>query len=349
MNNQITPFIKVSFKHLFFSTENMRDIQIAPTQKTAILIKNIGLFFKVGSADMMLGYSEKTMQYLEDDPSKIMLVFVIKNENPHFQNYTQVTRFIPDEKVFYFDNLNKEVNENNLTLLHDGDYVEDENLIELRNPKYEMKLEEGATEIVILDQLENEIIKYELEGDENLEKIPIYLEEVAPGFFHLIQNNEKYSSVYIADPSVGNNFGMLHLFFDLEMLEDQEFAEDNMIKWNYEIRFLNRVTYWRYYFINDTFNGAPSFEITHTEEDIVFSLSEEKKQLINGGEAWVMISQTPIPVKEKYSHHFSVTFKTKSESGREVTVELPNADMTRIRRELKDGKEIMYSDMYIYL
>ncbi|MFK7775012.1 MAG: hypothetical protein AB8F94_22925 [Saprospiraceae bacterium] len=351
MNNQITPFIEVSFKHLFFSDGNMRDIQIVPTRETANLMKNIGLLLKAGSANMLLGYTETTKQYLAGDPSKIMLAFAIKSTDPFFQNYTQMPSVIPGKKAFYFDNLNWEANENNLTLLHDGDYVEDENLIELSKPEFEVKLEEGTTEIVILDQLENEIAKYELEGDENMEKVLINLAEVGSGLFHVVQSNGKYSSVYIADSLETNNLGILHLFFDLEMLEAQEFSEGNIIKWNYKIRFLNRVSYWKYYFIKtDNLDGTPNFEITHPEEDIVFSLSEEVHQLPNsGGEAWLMISQTPIPAKEKYSHHFSVTFKTNPGSESKITMPLPNADVKNIKIGMKDSKEIMYSDMYIYI
>lgn len=159
--------------------------------------------------------------------------------------------------------------------------------------------------------------------------------------------------------SLNNSLGIIHLYFDFKMLKEQE--DKNNIKWNYEIRFANRSTFWRYYFIKSRFQKPPTFKISHPKNGIKF-LPAQIKKLTNGTLAWEVTSQESIPLRENYQDHFNATFKTSRESKREVTITLPNADYQKTRREVgemdmekKSGSNIivktvkMYSDIYVHI
>ncbi len=63
----------------------------------------------------------------------------------------------------------------------------------------------------------------------------------------------------------------------------------------------------------------------------------------------MMEAQTMMPLKENYQDFFTLVYKGKNGSNREITINLPNADYKNVRRVTTENGDKMYSDHYIYL
>ena len=178
---------------------------------------------------------------------------------------------------------------------------------------------------------------------EKLERIAFKVQEGLPDRLEVAIEGEEPIPFY-AFPSFQNQvFGMLHLYVDLDMLTQQ--GEAPIIKWQYEIKFHNRATCWRYYFLTTKVTELPDFTFTHPTKDTNHTISEELKILSNGSKAWEVTFDEKIPLRESYANNEN---EHEYFSLATPPIKLPNANPTTTRGVQEGAGVTMYSDAYIY-
>ena len=105
INSSIIPFLEIFFTHSFYKDTKM-PVTIFPLGTTKGIMLKMGLFFKATPNGFILGYTpNKTEAYFEEGITSIPLIFVVKNENPLFQNITEINPYDPTKQTFLFNDL----------------------------------------------------------------------------------------------------------------------------------------------------------------------------------------------------------------------------------------------------
>ena len=117
---------------------------------------------------------------------------------------------------------------------------------------------------------------------------------------------------------------------------------------NYCIKFSSRQTFWKYAFIKKNLSDN-EIEIVTREGLPVRFIKHKNEILLHKCEAIIFISENPIPVKEFYTHRFSLITKNKMDKTIEIIPTLPLPGIEMIKSELKLGVVRMISEVVIYL
>lgn len=132
-------------------------------------------------------------------------------------------------------------------------------------------------------------------------------------------------------------FGLIHIVINKSMLNGQEVQ--------YLIEFNNRKVYWRYFFLNlnDQFKAL---EIK--EKGLVINFTVDKAvHLPNGNKAWQVEFSEEKPLFGFY--HNVLSADLTMQSGKNLSIKLPNPTASNIRTIEKNGKKVFCADMYVYL
>lgn len=108
--------VEVKILHEFFLNKQCNTFQIHPTNDTATLLKNYGILFKPSSNGFVLIRSNEERFKSPLFSGSIKLVFILKNNDPYFLNYTEID-FVAG-KYYSFKNTDDS------ELLHLGKYVD---------------------------------------------------------------------------------------------------------------------------------------------------------------------------------------------------------------------------------
>lgn len=108
--------VEVKILHEFFLNKQCNTFQVHPTNDTATLLKNYGILFKPSSNGFVLIRSNEKRFKSPLFSGSIKLVFILKNNDPYFLNYTEID-FVAGKYYTFKNNDESE-------LLHPGKYVD---------------------------------------------------------------------------------------------------------------------------------------------------------------------------------------------------------------------------------
>ncbi len=348
MNNEkVIPFMNVTLRHSFYNNNLIEDIEVVPTPSSAVLMQKIGMIFKPEGTSFNLGASARTLTAVKDIPDKVMLVFLLKNNNPYFQHITELPMYRSGKELFYFDNKNE--SNTKVTLLHHAEFVSGiDSLKNVDSLEVNLVLQNSPTSVSVENSNGAIVRNYEPDEVDEINQISFDLAEETPDRFAFIINGEKQKPFYCFPSAVEHHFGVIHLYFDLEMLERQ--SENVAEKYNYEIRFNSRKVYFRYYFISAQIDEDFSFSIRRSDQEEPLSFSKPKLvSLSNGSEALVIISEFPFSFKQSYPYQFSMNFKLNKDTRKEQTIALPFPDWRQIKMERIREEDVIVADAYLYI
>lgn len=334
MQSEIKIFLKVTFFHSFYENKKMRNLVFRPTPQTVQFMRKAGLYSRTQGNELMIGCNlAKTPLFFDENTKQIMLVFRLNNSNPYFQSISDIPIYPPNEHTFYFDNL---TNEEKLQLTKNtSGIVSEKDLFKVGSPLID--LTQSQEEINKISMPNSEII-YPNDSP-NTNESHVNLSPYLPNLFNITKENTT-ENIYCFSNPMTHHFGMLHLYFDKEMLSETH---------EYEINFAHRHTYWRYYFIGEKITEQTDISIENQNNNTPFALSDTMKILRNGQQARTAISTKPIAQIEKQYSHFQASIVLDIESGKRITITLPNPDPSRLSGE-KVGEELrLYSDIYVIL
>lgn len=349
LQTRVVPFIKVIFSHDYYRDGSMKGLQIVPTPLTVNIMRKTGLFGRQRGNEYQLGYTVgKTNRRLEDDDEVIPLVFSLNTTNANFQSISEVPLYLPGEKVFYFTNREKTKStaEKPTSLTTDeSPTVGVQDLYQVRGTLLSLTAESGKIKVGLPT---GKTIAQSEEASNGKSVLQVNLSRYAPDLLTVETEGNEPEKFYCAGARMNFNFGMLHLCADKGMLSaDTTKAEQPL--YLYRVHFEARKVFFRYYFLSERINEMSDIKITHSEFEISFTASAEKKTLTDGSTALAVISDRPLPLLEVRKGSFQASFIRDSESGRRINITLPDPDPGRIRGEGRGEKQKLFSDVYVYV
>ncbi len=346
LETKISAFCEVSISHDYYLNSSVFEFEINPTKQTADWMKKAGMFIKSSGSSITIGYSQKTLKYFEDESKKKAFRFILKNKNRLFQNISEGSFYDPQKKLFYFDNLDKQEQIDEAILLHKTAYVSKDMLLNYRVPYFEYPIKEVVGNLIVENWLGEKVFEETIEDFEKRLKINIDLRREPSGYYNFKKNGESIGRFYLLHSGLGRHFGYIHLFFDKNMLLAQGDSKEPHLR--YKIRFENRKTIWRYYFLGLKQDAKPSFQVTHPKSKVTFSKPQQKK-LIDGSIAWELVSNEAIPLVDAHEDFFKLEFNKNKEDNHPQFVTLPSAEAANVKGFQDKEKTIAYSDIYVYL
>lgn len=146
----------------------------------------------------------------------------------------------------------------------------------------------------------------------------------------------------VADTNLQPKLGLLTIGLTSLQMEIERSGEVT-----FEISFVSRSTYWRYYLLNRG-TSAKSYSLTAAGANggsMVFNGPDEEI-MANGEIAQVYASESPMPLKETAGYTPNLSIRS---NGTVSTLRLPVPARNQIRFEEINGKKQAVSNMYVYL
>lgn len=342
--------------HHYFSDRVCRDFSIEPTEATKDLMRNFRMVFKPVKDGVVVLYDKaKTDMLLRiTNPTPEKLTFIVRHTNPRFINFTEIP-FTPIETLFYFNNLKKNVSSLQEKLLHPQAFVaaapETQVQRVTRVFEYTFDTPVAYQDITITDATGKEIVKKELgEGQESIKKTThtIHLGGMPFGCFTIKAKGAKnVLQCYTTDFAFDKCFGVIDIYLNdapdtANRLVD---GKGGMTSPDYYIQYNARVTYWRYYIVENDNVQYNAHQVLDKDKKIEFG-SSAAVTLNNGRTATLITSKTPIPLKQYPVSKFELNMK-RNGKGTTATVNLPLANVEVIKPDMREGK--VYSDIYVHL
>lgn len=130
---KITPFLNIKCKHNFFTDGNLKSSKIRPSEEALLTMKQLDILSKTDEHGIILGSSESTLDLLRNSASAVKLTFYLEMEDNLFFGKTDLQSMINSRRLLKFDNIDKDIVNNEIILLHDAEYVSEDDLDSIEN------------------------------------------------------------------------------------------------------------------------------------------------------------------------------------------------------------------------
>lgn len=334
--------------HEFYGDKKPRQIQIIPTEECRQTMRNYKLVFKPQEAGcLVLTRSDELGKILFKSNSGLKLSFAVQSTDPFFINYTNLP-LTSTQNLYYFNNVEANVNEENQKLLHKEEFVYDKDEIAARQPYFNHHFKEAITtkKLWIEDVEGNEIWTQDIEAGE-LKNYPIDLRYEPLGKYTLKGEGGYAFDFYttLINPELYLGFIDIcltdHAAADYQPLQNEE-----VVAQDYVIHFNSRATRWKYFFLSKDKNRQhEKYKVTSLKKEISF-LEAEEVNLVNGLAAKMIVSKEVIPLKEHPIDKFQLQMK-KNGKGITVTINLPTPSIHSIKPQSTNDKQKIFSEVYV--
>lgn len=342
----------VSYLHNYYLNRICKDFDVLPTEMAKEDLRRFKLVFKpLANGFGVIGDSDKSFQLMRDPRyGLVKLSFLLYSKNNKFINYSDLP-FLGNDYIYSFNNLNKNINTEGEKLAHAKIFVgaQEADKVQLvpRGFEYSFGKETKHEDIEIIDVFGNKIPILPVTNSP-AEKHFIDLRHLAPARFSLKFKNSKTNLLefYTKDSSFEKCFGIIDIYIQHKNIpKEYAILTDKGIQFqDYHIQFDTRQTYWRYFIIPNKNVEYTSYQITHKDGKIQFE-DPQTVELSTGAEATVIVTKSPIPLKDKPNEIFELQMKKAKGTGSAMT--LPCAKTDSIKPDKTTGK--IYSDIFIYL
>ena len=124
----ITPFLEIKCKHNYFADGNNKWVSLIASVETIKTMKELEIFLKSNEKGIVLAHSESSVDLLGSREEEVKLIFHLHRENDLFYHGTDLSVFDNSKKILQFDNLDKKPIDDGIVLLHEAEYVNEEDL-----------------------------------------------------------------------------------------------------------------------------------------------------------------------------------------------------------------------------
>lgn len=340
--------LSVQCKHSFYQDGIGNDFNFVPTNKSSVLFKNYKVFYKSMENGFMMFCD--AAQFLRIHPLKKItdqkLTFLIRNTKSNLANYTDLS-FNHFDEVYYFSNL-KINNLKDEILLHDNEFMKDQQKIRIYSPFQVLKFNELEKINKLLDHRGKEI-KREVWYEEKFEMQIVKLKFLQEGKYTFI-NGKNITEFYVIDYIKEPVWGILDIhLYDLPK-EASFLSKEKISAVNYGINLQNRSTYWKYFIIGQSKElelKLDEAKVSYNGQDIEFT-KPSKVTLSNGVEAFSIESKQPLALTEQYHVTDKLEMKLKKDNKwQNKTYKVPKPDINRVKPDKTTNK--IYSTTYIYV
>jgi len=328
----------LSLKHHYFTQPLSKDFSFVPTTNTNILMQKMNGLAKPATAQTRLFYDfdriEGIAKFLEQNKG-VKFSFWILCKNLYFTNFTAINHLLRGGGYYFKNNSESD-------LLHTNEMAEASNYYPIAPSSFVFATSQGSS-INVLDSEENVL----LEAEATSEKFQVSLQKLPEGLYHLQEDGKiKNTFLHYTNLPASRPIGLVDLWINDDWKEHllSNFNEGQVVEpKQFEIRFSNRSTYWRYFVIlRFQKNGEDSFfSITSDNKEITFDASGsiDKEGNIrfyfwNFGDSSDEVYYTVPTTTHTYSKVGTYTLTTKvkdaygAESSAEVTVHVVKGNST---------------------
>ncbi len=341
--------ISLKCQNNFYHDGNGKDFEFIPTNKTQIIMKNFGIFFKKDVNGFSLFCNPEQFRKIVEikkrqDPK---LIFLIKNKNNYLLNYTDLS-FADNNKLYYFNNLVSSKKDEKL-LIHDKEYVNESQALRIYNKYQSIKLDKVIKSTKIVDARQNDINNdlwfQEVEGNQMVK-----LQNLSEGHYS-VNNGKSSTSFYVLDYMKEPMWGIIDIFLSDLPKENNFFSKNGALEHKEFIINLNaRSTFWKYIILPENKNVELKLEevkVSYNGKAIDFT-KPKKVTLMNGEEAFSIESKNAMELKEVINVSDKLEMKIKNNSKwLSKVVKIPKPKIKSVKPDRESNK--IYSTTYIYL
>lgn len=338
----------VHVRNNFYQDGTGKDFEFAPSNKTLLLLKKYKLLYKKGTNGFSIFCNiEQFLRIMQSSRiKKNKISFLIKSKNSFLTNYTDLS-FQDTNKIFYFNNLNKNI-KSNMNLLHENEFMSESKKIKIYSRIQTIRLDKLDTNTALLDSKKSKVDRETWWG-EHFGNQNIMLRNLEEGKYS-IQNGKQQDDFYIIDYIKEPVWGILDIYLD-DIPKEYSFIEKGAIKpIDYHINMNARRTFWKYFIIGDNKEVELKLEdvkITYNGEAIAFT-KPVKTTLTNGVKAFMIESVKDMELKEVTHVTDKLELKIKSNGKwKSKSIKLPKPSIKMVKPDRTADK--VYSTSYVYV
>jgi hypothetical protein len=133
------PLFSFAVEHTFFSSGTRADLDVLPTLKSSVILKNSGLLSRKTVNGVSIFYDQSRVEalqlYIADRDEPLRFEFKVFSNNKSFDLYTEPTPTQPDA-ILHFDTNTVTVDQSGRLRLHEQDYVSQKDFAPLTAPLF---------------------------------------------------------------------------------------------------------------------------------------------------------------------------------------------------------------------
>ncbi|MGB0929165.1 MAG: hypothetical protein ACPGVB_00215 [Chitinophagales bacterium] len=338
----------INMLHEFYGDKRPRQLHIVPTEECRQTMRNYKLIFKPQEAGcLVLTRSDEMGKMLFKSNDDLKLSFAIQSADPFFINYTNLP-LTSTKNIYYFNNMEANVNEENQKLIHKETFVYDKDEIVARHPYFNHKFKEpiSTNKLWIEDMEGNKVWAKDIEVEE-LSSYPINLRYEELGKYTLKGDGGYVFDFYTTMVNPELYVGFIDICLTDSVTADyQPFQNEEVAAQDYVIHFNSRSTRWKYFFLSkDKSRQNEEYTVASLKKEVSF-LEAEEVTLVNGMAAKMIVSEEAIPLKEHPIDKFQLQMK-KNGKGVVITVNLPTPSVQSIKPQSTKDNQKIFSEVYV--
>lgn len=365
----------VSFNHDYFAEGMTDQLSMVPTSETVQKMKDLGLLFRRSKNTFSVFYEAHEVE--ESKPLKLTnendkLIFLIKQEDYLFQNYTALPVDLKYPSLLYFSNLSSATGDKGELLLSQGDFADATDVLYLRKAIVNVAGESEADDVEVL--LKNEqgetIVSQTAEVADGAYTTQLDLLSYPKGKYQLSHGSEEQAIYVNNDIHHMPVLAVVEIFLGYEgkvPVDRQLLDGDEVDSKAYVVQFGARETHWKYIVVLKNFNDEDDLEIQYSDdaleesspypEEMTFlSKTPDDGLLELYGEEKVLLFESEDPIPFYSSPMMGVNLMKEAASLEdeeettytEVLKNLPNPPVSLIKPQV--GEEVTYyTETFIYI
>ena len=352
----VSPHTSANFQKLFaidmahnFYVDGMpRQLHIIPTEECQHTMRNYKLIFRPKEGGcLVLSRSDELGKMLLKKNISLKLSFMIQSADPFFINYTDLP-LTSTKNIYYFNNLEANINGDGQKLLHKDEFVNARNQIVARQPYFNHQFGEpiSTAKLWVEDEEGNEVWTQGIEANK-IESYPIDLRYEPTGKYVLKAEGGYSFDFYTTLVNPEMYLGFIDVFLTDNVTADyRAIVEDGVVSQGYVIHFNNRATRWKYFLIpKGKAKEQDEYKVESVKKEVEFSEPEEVR-LVNGVLAHMIVSKNAIPLKEHPVDKFLLQMK-KNGKGVTMTINLPTPAIHMIKPQSINDNQKIFSEVYV--
>ena len=330
--------VELKLYHKYYETHSTRDFDIQPGYASKDLMSRLGLTFRQISRGFEIYGKEEKRPLLEEEQA-IRLSMAFYSVNPYLQNFSNLNPYNLSLKYF-FNNMDKSISSSEKEILHQSEFVSDDQLCRCFYPETLLKDFWEETEVVI-NRGDETVFEDKLEDWHRARSI---LGEAFGEYEILMSGTGDSQRFRYCQPEFSRALAIV----DLELGNINKTSG-----MSYEILINNRPIIWNYFFVTKVISTIESLSVFLGKEQLGFT-SPHQTELANGQLAYKISSEKEMPVKHRYNGDRLYAEINLPEAGSSTTlikkkILLPKPDVKRIKSTHGNGKEQFYTDIYVYI
>ncbi|MFK7908371.1 MAG: hypothetical protein AB8B69_24790 [Chitinophagales bacterium] len=338
----------INMLHDFYANKTPQRISILPTEECRQTMRNYKLLFKSKNAGcLVLSGDGELGNMLLQSKSSLKLSFAIQSADPFFINYTNLP-LTSTKSIYYFNNLEENVNEDKEKLLHKEGFVYAKDEIVARQPYFNHRFEDGLStkKLWVEDAEGNEVWEQNIEGGK-VDSCPIDLRYEPLGKYVLKGEGGYEFDFYTTHFNPELYVGFIDIYLTDSVTASYDAIQgDGVVSQDYVIRFKNRATRWKYFFVlRNNKASQEDYKVESLKNEILF-MEAEDVVLVNGANAKMVVSEKAIPLKEHPVDKFQLKLK-KNGKGVVTAINLPTPSIQSIKPQSINDDQNIFSEIYV--